>query len=189
MPILISTDVIKIQSRYEEKSFVQNTATIFSTSLHVLYSRIYIFIAYNLDQTIAHNIGKNGRMVNARLIASSSSSSVKLERPPPCIRRRWNAIPDAKTLQLPVIARQLCLSGMNWKAGHDEDSCNRQPRGRGAARYSKIVFGYDDFKRCYARLVDGVLRKRNLNTVLTPPPWWIRGNERRRHCFLCNDID
>lgn len=184
MPILISTDVIKIQSRYEEKSFVQNTATIFSTSLHVLYSRIYIFIAYNFDQTIAHNIGKNRRMVNARLIASSSSSSVKLERPPPCIRRRWNAIPDAKTLQLPVIARQLCLSGMNWKAGHDEDSCNRQPRGRGAARYSKIVFGYDDFKRCYARLVDGVLRKRNLNTVLTPPPWWIRGERATTSLFF-----
>lgn len=157
--------------------------------MYSIHAYIYIFIAYNFDQTIAHNIRKNGRMVNARLIASSSSSSVKLERPPPCIRRRWNAIPDAKTLQLPVIARQLCLSGMNWKAGHDEDSCNRQPRGRGAARYSKIVFGYDDFKRCYARLVDGVLRKRNLNTVLTPPPWWIRGDERRRHCFLCNDID
>lgn len=153
-------------------------------SMYSIHAYIYIFIAYNLDQTIAHNIGKNGRMVNARLIASSSSSSVKLERPPPCIRRRWNAIPDAKTLQLPVIARQLCLSGMNWKAGHDEDSCNRQPRGRGAARYSKIVFGYDDFKRCYARLVDGVLRKRNLNTVLTPPPWWIRGERATTSLFF-----
>lgn len=182
MPILISTDVIKIQSRYEEKSFVQNTATIFSTSLHVFYSRIYIYLLRTIWTKRSHIISE--RMVNARLIASSSSSSVKLERPPPCIRRRWNAIPDAKTLQLPVIARQLCLSGMNWKAGHDEDSCNRQPRGRGAARYSKIVFGYDDFKRCYARLVDGVLRKRNLNTVLTPPPWWIRGERATTSLFF-----
>lgn len=185
MPILISTDVIKIQSRYEEKSFVQNTATIFSTSFHVFYSRIYIYLLRTIWTKRSHIISERiDEWLTPAWSLPPPPLPLKLERPPPCIRRRWNAIPDAKTLQLPVIARQLCLSGMNWKAGHDEDSCNRQPRGRGAARYSKIVFGYDDFKRCYARLVDGVLRKRNLNTVLTPPPWWIRGERATTSLFF-----
>lgn len=60
---------------------------------------------------------------------------------------------ETETLRLPqpVIAAQLCRAIGNHHDDRD-DSYNCHTAGpRGAARYSKIVFGYDDFERRYAR--------------------------------------